>query len=173
MEINVSQMRKNPGESIKIQFEEVLESLNIGKDSYIFNGPVQVDVKLTNTGRVISAEGNIKGTVELQCSRCLERFDLEIVAPFDEEYCHENDLGLIEEEGKDKDECHVYSGDKIYISADVQETVSLNLPMKPVCRESCAGICPTCGLNLNDNKCKCENEELDPRLEVLKKLLKN
>jgi uncharacterized protein len=44
------------------------------------------------------------------------------------------------------------------------------LPMKPLCREECAGICPTCGKNLNEGPCDCPSDEADPRWAELLKL---
>ena len=44
------------------------------------------------------------------------------------------------------------------------------LPMKPLCREECAGLCPTCGKNLNTGPCDCPANEIDPRWAKLLKL---
>lgn len=54
----------------------------------------------------------------------------------------------------------------------VQTDIILNLPVKFLCKEDCKGICPKCGKDLNDGECGCQTEEIDPRLEVLKELLK-
>ncbi len=45
------------------------------------------------------------------------------------------------------------------------------MQMKPLCDENCKGICPNCGADLNAGTCRCDKQEIDPRLEVLKKLL--
>jgi uncharacterized protein len=52
----------------------------------------------------------------------------------------------------------------------VREQLYLQLPMKPLCRESCAGLCPVCGTNLNTGSCECSYEWEDPRLAPLKAL---
>ncbi|MGB9809870.1 MAG: YceD family protein, partial [Caldanaerobacter sp.] len=49
--------------------------------------------------------------------------------------------------------------------------VILSLPMKFLCKEDCKGLCPICGTNLNYGSCSCKREDIDPRLEVLSKLL--
>jgi len=66
-----------------------------------------------------------------------------------------------------------------YISTDgwfdpgplFREHVWVSLPMKPLCRVECLGICPECGTNLNQEPCECREEHVDPRMAALAKLL--
>jgi len=46
----------------------------------------------------------------------------------------------------------------------------LSVPMKPLCREECKGICSSCGTDLNAGPCECKKQEVDPRLAPLQKL---
>jgi uncharacterized protein len=64
-----------------------------------------------------------------------------------------------------------FSGDDLDLTAPVRESLLLELPMKPVCREDCVGLCPVCGANLNLERCGCRAETADPRLVSLKRLL--
>jgi uncharacterized protein len=64
-----------------------------------------------------------------------------------------------------------YRDDELDIQDLVAEQILLNVPMKPLCSESCRGICPKCGTDMNVNPCRCEQKKTDPRLAVLKKLL--
>jgi uncharacterized protein len=50
------------------------------------------------------------------------------------------------------------------------EQIELNIPMKPLCREDCAGICPVCGANRNQAPCRCEDRPIDPRWMALQNL---
>jgi uncharacterized protein len=50
----------------------------------------------------------------------------------------------------------------------ILEQLQLNIPMRALCRDDCAGLCPVCGNNRNDQPCQCENQQIDPRWEVLK-----
>jgi uncharacterized protein len=52
----------------------------------------------------------------------------------------------------------------------VREYMLLDIPMKPLCRPDCKGLCPVCGQNLNDSTCQHQVDEIDPRLSVLKEL---
>ncbi|MEG2372051.1 MAG: DUF177 domain-containing protein, partial [Hydrogenoanaerobacterium sp.] len=51
--------------------------------------------------------------------------------------------------------------------------VILELPSKVLCKESCKGLCPICGVNLNEESCTCTQKRIDPRLEILSKFLEN
>jgi uncharacterized protein len=52
----------------------------------------------------------------------------------------------------------------------MREQFYLALPMKPLCREDCKGLCPICGVNRNRETCSCRSEWVDPRMEALRKL---
>jgi uncharacterized protein len=56
------------------------------------------------------------------------------------------------------------------ISQEIRDTVILGLPSKILCRQDCRGICPQCGVNLNEAECDCKQQTVDPRWEALKKL---
>lgn len=52
----------------------------------------------------------------------------------------------------------------------VREQVQLNIPMRTLCKEECKGLCPSCGVNRNQESCECEQGPSDPRWEVLRGL---
>jgi len=54
----------------------------------------------------------------------------------------------------------------------IRQNAIVAIPMKPLCREDCAGICPKCGKDLNQGECGCPTEEVDPRWAKLLKLKK-
>jgi uncharacterized protein len=51
----------------------------------------------------------------------------------------------------------------------LMEQLQLNIPMKPLCREDCAGLCPRCGVDRNTERCSCEESEIDPRWQALER----
>ena len=53
----------------------------------------------------------------------------------------------------------------------LREQFYLALPMQPLCRPDCQGLCPTCGIDRNVETCQCKTEWMDPRLSVLKTLV--
>jgi len=65
-----------------------------------------------------------------------------------------------------------YTDDQIDLIELLREQFYLALPMKPLCREDCRGLCPQCGVNRNTGTCECEPGWEDPRLAPLKGLIK-
>jgi len=128
--------------------------------------------------------GSLAATLELECVRCLEPFRLELDEPLDLLFLPfsvnvgpgkagkpaENE----ERELKDEDlAVSFYQDDKIDMGLLIREQIYLALPMKPICRDHCQGLCPKCGTNLNSSSCNCAREAVEPRLASLKSLLKS
>ena len=64
-----------------------------------------------------------------------------------------------------------YREEKIDLDQVAEEQMNLSFPMRMLCREDCKGVCPVCGADLNQIECGCKRNDIDPRLEDLKKLL--
>ena len=73
---------------------------------------------------------------------------------------------------KDNDDYIFIEDKKLDLLAPVEEQLMLEMPSKTLCREDCRGLCQKCGKNLNEGPCTCEEHEVDPRLAILKTLLK-
>lgn len=118
--------------------------------------------------------GGVQTALELVCGRCLEPFTLPINAPFDLRYQpHTTNTGEGEREIEDDDlSTAFYENDVIDLGQLMREQFYLALPMKPLCSNTCRGLCPVCGTNLNRDTCVCTRDWEDPRLAVLKTLNK-
>jgi uncharacterized protein len=122
--------------------------------------------------------GSVATTLEVECSRCLERFTLPVEREFDLRYLpaggeSPSGGGEDDEDGIADDDVSVtfYRDDAIDIGELLREQFYLALPMKPLCRPDCRGICPHCGINRNVESCQCEGRWEDPRLAGLKTLM--
>jgi len=120
--------------------------------------------------------GTLTTTLELGCSRCLEAFTLPVNAAFDLRYLPEGTAATDAdtEDGELADEdtsAAYYRDDEIDLGDLMREQFYLALPMKPLCRPDCKGLCPQCGTNLNTDICQCEMQWEDPRLAGLKALI--
>ena len=60
-----------------------------------------------------------------------------------------------------------FEGDEIDLGELFREQILLAIPMTPLCREECKGLCPVCGADLNAGECSCERGEIDPRWSAL------
>ena len=118
--------------------------------------------------------GTVATALELPCSRCLEPFTLPVAAEFNLRYQpHAENAGEGEREIEEDDlTTAFYENDHIDLGQLMREQFYLSLPMKPLCRVDCLGLCPICGTNLNRATCDCKREWEDPRLAVLKTLKK-
>jgi len=114
----------------------------------------------------------VQTTLETPCSRCLEAYSWPVDATFDLRYQpHAENSGEGEREIEEDDlTTAFYERDEIDLGQLMREQFYLALPMKPLCRDDCKGLCPVCGANLNRGACGCKTEREDPRLAVLKKL---
>ncbi|MFX4261712.1 YceD family protein [Pelotomaculum propionicicum] len=164
MRLDVARLKRSPGDSARYDLAADLPPLDISGEIIAFVGPVKAVLAVSNTGEVIEVEGTADGKLELSCSRCLKRFIYDFQAPVDEKYSLAQDGG--------NEEIPSVTGDFIDIAPAVLNSIYLALPMKAVCVEGCQGLCPVCGRNLNEGRCGCAAEDIDPRMSVLKELLK-
>jgi len=113
--------------------------------------------------------GTVSTALELLCSRCLEPYRLPLEVAFDLMYLPQREnVGEGETEvGEDDLGTAYYRDDTIDLSGLMREQFYLALPMKPLCTDTCRGLCPSCGANLNESACECEPRRVDPRLEGL------
>ena len=153
-------------EGLDLDFEETVAS-----NALQLLTPVRTKLRIEKTGHEVFVNGSIVAGVELQCSRCLTRFPKDIEASINVVYHPVEELRGEDKHEVKEDELDMgfYKGDELDIDELVAEQIILSVPMKPLCSESCKGLCPRCGADLNVGACSCAWNEPDPRLAVLKK----
>jgi uncharacterized protein len=136
--------------------------------------PVQGQVKLTRTNRGILADARVETKLHHECSRCLEDILTPLSVRFVEEFYPTVDLrtGMPAQRPEGGMGFMMTEAHEVDLTEPVRQSVLLELPMKPLCRPDCAGLCPTCGKNRNEGPCGCREEPSDPRLAVLADWLK-
>ncbi|PYT16562.1 MAG: DUF177 domain-containing protein [Acidobacteria bacterium] len=135
---------------------------------------VQLSGELQRDQDGFSFAGRIETALTLSCSRCLEEYSSPLDLPFDLFYTTSREGGARQDSRIDEEMATVthFDGARIDLMALVSEQIYLGLPLKPLCRPDCPGLCPRCGTNLNAGSCACaEKRTEDPRLRVLKNLL--
>jgi uncharacterized protein len=170
MRIIIKELELGP---VKMTGEVAPESLGLDPAEVMLPDPVTVTVEAEKHTLGIWVRGQFKTEGQVPCARCLEAVLVPVVSEFDLFY-QQNDsqhplTGEIELKENDTD-VSFFTGDGIEVCDIVREQLLLNLPMKPVCREDCKGLCPHCGKNRNVEACDCEKVLLDPRLEPLLKI---
>jgi len=127
---------------------------------------------LTRVGRKVTVRGEIHIKGSLRCSRCLEHFDDERDLSFFDEYTPLSESSIEPEYELSSDELDIsyYEQDEIDIDELINEQVMLSMPLKPLCKPECRGLCPKCGKNLNEGLCDCQTDKIDARFEILRQL---
>ena len=169
MELNVSQLlQESIGSTREYKIDEAADIIGDGKEYGVQGG-----CRLLRTRRGILVKCSLDTEVELTCGRCLCRFRHPLKISFEEEFLPTIDvtsgtpLPQTEEAGAFTiDERHILD-----LTEPARQYALMAIPMKPLCRADCAGLCPKCGNNLNQGNCDCPTREIDPRWSELTKLL--
>ena len=166
MQLNLSQIHSAHERYEKVYPGEAFA----GDDTVKVAAPVALEFDIFKDKAQFRLAGGVKTTLELPCGRCLEPFTLPVDASFDLRYHpHTANTGEGEREIEEDDlSTAFYEGQTIDLQQLMREQFYLSLPMKPLCRDDCQGLCPVCGTDRNRNSCGCSREWEDPRLAVLK-----
>jgi uncharacterized protein len=134
-----------------------------------FVDEVRVSAVLEKSSGEFRLKAAITAGAQWECDRCVTPFKTPLGASYLMVYVFEGGPDL------DPTEMQVIpaSLNVIDIAEDVRQSVELSVPLKRVCRETCRGLCPYCGTNLNDGSCACEPAPADSRWDKLKELKNN
>ena len=144
------------------------------EDAYRIVAPVHLEFDIHKDKEKFRLVGTARTELELPCSRCLEPFRMPVNSSFDLRFLPATDMSAEAEREVQEDdlETSYYRDDQIDVNELLREQFYLALPMKPLCREDCKGLCAQCGTNLNTGTCACAAEWEDPRLAPLKGLIR-
>jgi uncharacterized protein len=169
MQFNVAQLLKEPiGSTRSYVLEKTLIPLEAGGEAW-----VEGRVLLTRTDSGIWARGGATARVPGACSRCLDAFTQALTLEIEDQYYPTIDSSTgaplpapALEEGFPIDAHHILDLQEL-----VRQSVLADLPMKPLCRSECRGLCPQCGAHLNLEVCQCREVRGDSRWRPLLRLL--
>ncbi|MFN3475993.1 MAG: YceD family protein [Candidatus Methylomirabilales bacterium] len=134
--------------------------------------PVEATVRFERRGEGVMASGVFSTIVGLTCSRCSEPFALPVHDEFQVFFVRPSPLREEEVElSREELDVEFLVEDRIDILNLIRQNILLDLPVQPLCREECRGLCSKCGANLNEGLCGCQKGRIDPRVEPLRKLL--
>ena len=140
------------------EVEAQFDPMALGGEVVEFDGPVSLVGKVERVRSGARVRGRLKAAVFLRCGRCLDRFATTLEPEVDV---------LLYGPGVDlkPDEEGMPYASQVDLGAAVEEAIVLDLPVRPLCRPDCGGLCPRCGAHRRDG-CACESE-IDPRMGVL------
>jgi uncharacterized protein len=119
--------------------------------------PIRGELRAESVVEGILVTGPVSGALDLSCARCLKPFDGDV------------SLDLLElfvvpgHEGSEDEDAYRVTGKEIHLEPMLRDAIALALPLNPLCREDCAGLCAQCGRDLNEGACDCVADDVDPR----------
>ena len=150
------------------EFEEVVPSENYKlQESEFYPNSISLKIFVDRLESLFRFKISVSTVSVFSCDRCLEKFKTD----FDETIEHLYQLGHSE---LDSDEIEYLpdNSQEIDLSKTIQDVFIINRPIKMLCRKNCKGLCVRCGVDLNKKSCNCHENNIDPRFEKLKTLLK-
>lgn len=154
MEIKLHELEEG---QTRLTVELPPDSVGLSSKDAALEGPLTVSLSLDRRGDEIWIRGTVHAVALQECSRCLVGFSHILELDF-EVFCAKlpsartmSPKALDEEDGG----VHFHDGRVLSIDNEIREAVLLGLPMRPLCKESCAGLCPRCGEDRNQGPCRC------------------
>ena len=159
--VNAAELLRRPGSEKAVSVDVPLESVGVVDDGrFDAHAEVSVRLRLESLTDGIVIDGAIEVPWHGTCRRCLAATG---------GTCRSEVRELYQRTRTDPDAFDL-EGDQLDLAAMVREIVLLDVPTTPLCRPDCAGLCPTCGANRNDEACGCVEAPADPRWAALDQL---
>ncbi|NOK63474.1 MAG: hypothetical protein GFH23_1086718n30 [Chloroflexi bacterium AL-N1] len=170
LQFNVAQLLREP---VGGRREYTFDEENLSLDNDVSLQKITGDVRFTRTPSGVLTEARVRGVVERLCTRCLDQVDQSIALHFCDEFHSkiEVNTGAPLPQPDEEDPFFINENHLVDVGQAIREYTLIELPMQALCRGDCKGLCPTCGVNLNDISCDCPSGEEDERLSILKSLL--
>ena len=163
-----------PPEGLELNLKVNPYELDLEDLDSSLNEPVQFRGNLKKSEAGCLVHGSLQGSWILTCGRCLKSYTLPVNESFKLFFvfqCSEPDDNVVALDPGDLDTYEI-SDDLIDMNLVIREQMILQIPIKPICSDSCQGLCASCGQDLNAGKCECKHESIDPRLIKLKDFFK-
>jgi uncharacterized protein len=158
-------------EPLAFEFELPIPVAQIDREPLLELSPVRLAGTVSRIEQGHALEARVSWNGRLECSRCLAPYPYESEEAFTivllprrpavdgEVALQKNDLDV-----------SFYDDPTVSVVPIAEERVQMAIPMKPLCREDCKGLCPRCGQDRNVSTCNCSLEETDPRWDALRAL---
>ena len=160
LRLHVGDLLKRFGSQRSIDATVTLEDLRVGATVIPPDAAIAVDVQLERISEGIVVRGGIATRWVSDCARCLQPAGGAMFVSVDELFEVDAVAG----------ETYPLAGEILDLEPLIRDALVLELPLAPVCRVDCEGLCPECGIDRNLQTCTCAPEHLDPRWAALQSL---
>jgi uncharacterized protein len=152
---------KIPKDGLKIGRNFEFQSLELVEENAVFLEPVHADMTLKKMGDDVWVKGRMTTRLSIVCSRCLTSFGFPVDSKFDLIFLPEDDHTLKDELADEDIDQLFYKNQQIDLREMILEQLNLTFPVKPLCAESCEGICAVCGRIRQNGQCGCTVKDTD------------
>jgi uncharacterized protein len=167
LKIDLSNIAGTPGERGRYSVSERVAPT----DDVSCVGPVTGEITVENAGLLLLVRGRLRGTARLTCARCLSEYRRPVEIDVEEEFATEETGPEVPTIDREEPAASGISDYVLDVSDLVRQELTVRVPMAPLCRADCLGICPQCGKNLNEGPCGCRAHPTDGRWAKLSTLL--
>ncbi len=130
----------------------------------LIKGPVDGSLKITKLEDRLLVDFDLKVKVGLTCVRCLNKYLIDLPLKFEQTYYFLPDVA------KDEDSLKVKKDFTIDITEPIRQEILVRVPMQPLCRSGCKGLCPYCGQDLKKKNCRCRKSKEESPFSELRKI---
>ena len=162
-----------PREGLRLSRHFEFASLDLIEENAVFLEPTKAEVFIRLVGDEVFVKGRITAKLSFICSRCLTPFEFPVDSSFDLVYFPEELDGLAEELDDEEIDRMYYRDRQLDVKAVVLEQLNLSFPAKPLCAETCEGLCAVCGELIRLGRCSCVVKSADSRWNGLKTIVKD
>ena len=146
-----------PGETLRVPFDE---RVTVHSDGTAVDAAARGDLRLDRAAQGVRLRGSVEARLPLVCSRCLSGYTDTLRAVLDEEFFlgagpapHGGELG------PEDFVTWIDPDQHLDVTEVVRQHLQMAVPMAPLCRPDCRGLCPACGANWNEQRCEHERSE--------------
>ena len=160
-------------EPLPFAFELSFSAAALDREPLLEISPVRLEGEVSRIEKGFAFDARIAYGGRLECSRCLASYSFQAQENFSL-ILKKRPAPTGEEVPLDSEDLDAYFYDDsvVSVAAIAEERIQMTVPMKPLCKEDCRGLCPLCGEDWNVADCGCALESADPRWEALRRLKK-
>ncbi|MHB8244536.1 MAG: YceD family protein [Acidimicrobiales bacterium] len=165
--LNVRGLRARSGARHEVHFEGSIPGLFVSDAKVPDDAEIRFDGWVESTIGGVTVAGTVLAPWSGVCRRCLASAS-GVLATEIREFCRDSRSmdGAARLGPKGEDEAYAVGPDELDVEPIVRDACILELPLAPLCSESCLGLCPTCGANRNRDECPCD-APIDERWSAL------
>ena len=159
--VSVAEILGQPGHLRDIRVHAPLPGVSTAL-ARLGGDPVKAQLRAESVVEGVLVSGTVQGATSLECARCVTSFPSQVELELCELYAGPGHDG--------GDDAYEVTGLEIDLEPMLRDALTLALPLNPLCRDACRGLCAHCGQDLNRAQCGCRDDDLDPRWAALEPL---